>query len=48
MGVELVRRRVELAWGDEGTFELAADGDATMGTVTARRAFPDATERTAA
>ena len=48
MGIDLVHRRVDLAWGDEGTFVIAGDGDATVGTVTARRAFSHAPERTAA
>lgn len=46
MGIDLVRRRVELAWGDDGTFAIDTDGDATVGTVTARRAFVARPEET--
>lgn len=46
LGLELVRRRVELAWGDDGSFDIGSDGDATVGTVTARHALR-APERTA-
>lgn len=47
MGLDLVRRRVELAWGDDGRFDIIADGEATLGTVTARGAFnPRATRST--
>ncbi len=46
MGIDLVRRRVALAWGDAGTFEIHTDGDATVGTVTARRAFAARTQET--
>ncbi len=47
MGLDLVRRRVELAWGDAGRFDIAAEGDATVGAVTARGAFTDPEERAA-
>lgn len=39
MGLDLVRRRVELAWGDDGSFDIRGEGDVTVGTVTARNAF---------
>ncbi len=39
MGIDLVRRRVELAWGAEGSFEIVADGDHTVATVIARGHF---------
>ena len=48
LGIELVRRRVELAWGPDGEFEIVTDGDATVGTVTARGAFRATVERNAA
>lgn len=41
MGLDLVRRRVELAWGAAGRFEIGPDGDATLGCVTARNAFTE-------
>ncbi len=48
MGLDLVRRRVELAWGAAGRFEIGPDGDATLGAVTARGAFTERpTEETA-
>lgn len=33
LGVDLVRRRVELAWGDAGRFEIATDRGATAATI---------------
>ena len=41
MGLDLVRRRVDLAWGAAGRFDIRADGDATLGEVTARGAFTE-------
>lgn len=50
MGIDLVRRRVELAWGPNGRFEIATEGDSTVGTVTARGALgrPSLFERSVA
>jgi LytS/YehU family sensor histidine kinase len=36
MGLSLVRRRVELAWGARGTFTIAARAERTVATITAR------------
>jgi hypothetical protein len=33
--LELVARRVELAWGAGATFEIRAEGDSTVATITA-------------
>ncbi len=38
LGLDLVRRRVELAWGDAGSFAIATEGDRTVGTILARHA----------
>lgn len=35
MGLELVQRRVELAWGQGATFEIRAEGGDTLATITA-------------
>jgi hypothetical protein len=39
LGLDLVRRRVELAWGNAGHFSIAADGDHTLAMVIAHDAF---------
>lgn len=48
LGLDLVRRRVELAWGARGSFEIRSDGESTLATVTARGALRLPLERTAA
>jgi LytS/YehU family sensor histidine kinase len=36
LGLDLVRRRVALAWGDRGSFSIVAESTMTVATVTAR------------
>ena len=49
MGLDLVRRRVELAWGRDGRFTIATEGECTVGVITASGAMrPTAPQRTAA
>lgn len=48
LGLELVRRRVELAWGSRGSFDITHDGDSTVASVTACGVLRLRQERTAA
>ncbi len=45
LGLDLVRRRVDLAWGARGTFDIRADGAHTVAAVTARGACGETAER---
>ncbi len=40
MGLDLVQRRVALAWGSRAQFDIGSQGERTVGTVVARDAIP--------